>query len=93
MDTGPGESGRVRYRLVRGTLTARYLYRRVELGEPFGGFDLAVSGYWLIERYNQLVAQSLMRAFSMVVLKILADGIPHRLFAEKNQSIEALRLQ
>lgn len=37
---------------------------------PLGGLDLAVGGFWLIESYRQLVAQALVRAFGVLMLKI-----------------------
>ena len=61
--------------------------------EPFGGFDLGVQLQRLLSRRNQVVAQSLMRAFSMEVLEVLFGGISHCLFTEQNQSIETLRFQ
>ena len=38
---------------------------------PLGGLDLAVGGFWLIESYRQLIAQTLVRAFGVLMLKIL----------------------
>ena len=38
---------------------------------PLGGFDLAVSSFWLIKINCPLVAQTLFRAFGVLMLKIL----------------------
>ena len=67
--------------------------RSKQAAEPFGGFDLAVQIAWWLHRHNQLVSQSLVRAFGVVMLEILPDRISHRFFTEQNQAINTLRFQ
>jgi len=67
--------------------------RSKQSAKGFVGFYLAISGCWLIERHNQVVTQSLVRTFFMVMLEILVDRVSHRSLTEQYQSIETFRLQ
>ena len=67
--------------------------RSKQPAESFGGFDLAFQRFRSLHRYNQVVAQSLVRAFGVVMLEILVDSVSKRSLAEQNQSIETLEFQ
>ena len=56
--------------------------RSKQTTESFSRFDLFADILRMFDWFNQLVAQALVWSFSVIMNKILADCISHRVFAE-----------
>ena len=58
--------------------------------EPLAAFDLAGGPPDFVARLKQSIAQSLVISFLMIMDEKLTNGIPQRILAEKNHSVETL---
>ncbi|TWW10823.1 hypothetical protein E3A20_05920 [Planctomyces bekefii] len=61
--------------------------------ESFSAFDPASDGVTITGWFNQLIAQSLMVSFGMVMLDVFTHGMLQRPLSEEDHPVEALSLQ
>jgi len=56
--------------------------------EPLSAFDFSISGSCIIARLNQLIAQSLMVPFGVIMLDVFTHGVLQWLSSEEDHAIE-----